>query len=68
MPPPSEIHDGYAYRLQFVGHLNEAAEESQEYPTLHSLIRQSRKEYQRDEKNPDWELLAQQIAEIKNAR
>ena len=63
----SEIHDGYAYRLQFVGHLNEAAEESQEWPKLHSLIRQSRKEYQRNEKIPDWELLAQQIAEIKNA-
>ena len=64
----SEIHVGYAYRLQFVGHLNEAAEESQEWPELHRIIRRSRKEYQRDETIPDWELLAQKIAEIKNAR
>jgi len=62
----SEVHDGYAYRLQFVGHLNEAAEESQEWPELHQLIRRSRKEYQRCQKIPEWEFLARKIAEIKN--
>jgi hypothetical protein len=61
----SEIHAGYAYRLQFVGHLNEAAEEAQEWPELHQMIRRSRREYQRSDKTPDWELLARTIAEIK---
>ena len=61
----SEIHDGYSYRLQFVGHLNEAAEESQEWPTLHHLIRQSRKEYQRHETLPDWESLAKEIDHVR---
>ena len=61
----SEIHDGYSYRLQFIGHLNEAAEESQEWPTLHHLIRQSRKEYQRHETLPDWESLAKEIDHVR---
>ena len=41
----AEIHVGYAYRLQFIGHLYEAEDESQQWPQLHGLIRQSRKVY-----------------------
>ena len=61
----SEIHDGYSYRLQFIGHLHEAEDESQEWPELHRLIRQSRKQYQQKGLVPDWEILA---GEIKNVR
>jgi hypothetical protein len=63
----SEIHDGYAYRLRLIGHLHEAEDESQVYTELHNLIRQSRKEYQKDNKIPDWELLAKKIADEKTA-
>ena len=61
----SEIHVGYAYRLQFIGHLNEAAEESQQWPQLHEMVRKARKAYQRNGVIPDWESLAQEVA---NAR
>jgi hypothetical protein len=61
----SEIHDGYSYRLRFVGHLHEAEEESQDFQVLHQLIRQSRKEYQREATIPQWETLA---GEIENVR
>jgi len=61
----SEIHDGYAYRLQFIGHLHEAEDESQQWQPLHDLIRQSRKTYQQQGTVPDWELLARTLQEIK---
>jgi hypothetical protein len=64
----SEIYDGYSLRLSLIGHLHEAEEESQEFIMLHDLIRQARKEYQIHGTLPDWELLAQKIAEVKNAR
>jgi hypothetical protein len=64
----SEIHDGYAYRLRFIGHLHEAEDESQEFLKLHEMIRSARKSYQREGTIPDWEILAQEIMEIKNAR
>jgi len=57
----SEIHHGYEYRLRFVGHLHEAEEESQQWPQLHEMIRQSRKAYQRDGVIPDWVTLAQEV-------
>jgi hypothetical protein len=60
----SEIHDGYAYRLRLIGHLHEAEDESQQYLELHNLIRQTRKEYQKNNTIPNWELLAQKISEI----
>jgi hypothetical protein len=63
----SEIHDGYSYRLRLIGHLHEAEDESQEFLTLHESIRQARKDYQINGTNPDWESLAQLIAETKNA-
>ena len=62
----SEIHDGYAYRLRFIGHLHEAEDESQEWPSLHVAIRQARKEYQRSGTTPDWETLARLIEEARH--
>jgi hypothetical protein len=61
----SEIHNGYAYRLQFIGHLHEAEDESQEWPQLHDMIRQARKTYQQENIVPDWELLARTLEEVK---
>jgi len=55
----SEIHHGYQHRLRLIGHLHEAEEESQDWPHLHEMIRESRKAYQRDGVIPDWESLAQ---------
>jgi hypothetical protein len=63
----SELYDGYSYRLRLIGHLHEAEEESQEFSKLHQLIRLARKNYQRENIIPDWELLAQKISEVKNA-
>jgi hypothetical protein len=63
----SEIHDGYAYHLRFIGHLYEAEDESQEFMKLHERIRAARKSYHREGNIPDWEILAQEIREIKNA-
>jgi hypothetical protein len=64
----SEIYDGYAYHLRLIGHLHEAEDESQEFLKLHEMIRSARKSYQRDGIIPHWEILAQEISEIKNAR
>ena len=61
----SEIHNGYSYRLQFIGHLHEAEDESQEWPQLHDLIRKTRKTYQQQGVVPDWELLGKTLQEIK---
>ncbi len=61
----SEIHAGYAYHLRFVGHLHEAEEESQEWPVLFELIRQSRKRYQTKNQMPDWDRIAQEVAAAK---
>ena len=60
----SEIHNGYSYRLQLIGHLHEAEDESQQWPQLHDLIRQARKAYQQQDAMPDWELLARTMAEV----
>lgn len=54
----TETRDGYAHRLRAVGHLHEAEDESQEFPTLHAAIRDARKTYQTDGNIPDWEALA----------
>jgi hypothetical protein len=61
----AEIHNGYAYRLQFIGHLHEAEDESQEWLSLHDLIRQARKAWQQQGTIPDWELLARTVQEVK---
>ena len=55
----------FGYRLQFIGHLHEAEDESQQWQQLHDLIRQSRKAYQQQGTAPDWELLAKTIEEVK---
>ena len=59
----SEMHHGYEYRLRFIGHLHGAQEESQQWPQLHGMIRSARKAYQRDGIIPDWESLAQEVAQ-----
>jgi hypothetical protein len=53
----SEMREGYQYRLLVIGHLHEAAEESQEYTELHNAIQEARKAYQNDNIPPNWELL-----------
>ena len=56
-----ETHDGYAYRLRAIGHLHEAADESQAWPELHIAIREARKAYQADGTVPDWEALGGEV-------
>jgi len=57
----SEIHNGYEHRLRLIGHLHEAEDESQEWPHLHHMIRQTRKAYQQKGTVPDWETLAREV-------
>ena len=59
----TETRDGYAHRLRAIGHLHEAEDESQEWPDLHMAIREARKAYQADGTLPDWEALAQGVAQ-----
>ncbi|HPD31721.1 MAG TPA: hypothetical protein PLL20_17150 [Phycisphaerae bacterium] len=55
----TETREGYAHRLRAIGHLHEAEDESQEFPTLHAAIREARKAYQTAGTMPDWETLSQ---------
>ena len=59
----SEIGNGHAYRMRFVGHLHEAEDESQSHPGLHRQIRRMRKNYQKLGTIPDWDLLAETLYE-----
>ena len=59
----SEIANGHAYRMRFVGHLHEAEDESQSHPALHRQIRKMRKNYQKSGMIPDWDLLAKSLYE-----
>lgn len=59
----SEIGNGHAYRMRFVGHLHEAEDESQSHPVLHRQIRRMRKNYQKSGTIPDWESLAKTLYE-----
>ncbi|MCL2119700.1 MAG: hypothetical protein FWH27_14890, partial [Planctomycetaceae bacterium] len=63
----SEIHAGYAYHLRLIGHLHEAEEESQDWDSLFRLIRAARKAYQTANIIPDWEIIAQELANVKGA-
>jgi hypothetical protein len=54
----TETREGYAHRLRAIGHLHEAADESQEWPDLHAAIRRARKAYQASGTIPDWNRLA----------
>jgi hypothetical protein len=60
----AETRDGYAHRLRAIGHLHEAEDESQEWPGLHTAIREARKAYQARGDMPDWEALGQAIEKI----
>ena len=55
---PAERHQGFSRRLRAIGHLFEAEDESQEWPELHTAIRQVRKAYQADGQMPDFEHIA----------
>ncbi|MCL2117842.1 MAG: hypothetical protein FWH27_05370 [Planctomycetaceae bacterium] len=61
----SEIHAGYAWHLRLIGHLHEAEEESQDWDALFRLIRKARKAYQTANIIPDWEIIAQELANVK---
>ena len=61
----SEIHAGYAYHLRLIGHLHEAEEESQEWESLFRLIRKARKRYQTKQVIPDWDIIAQELSNVK---
>lgn len=50
----AETRHGYPHRPIAIGHLQEAEDESQEYPALHNAIRDARKTIQVDGKTPDW--------------
>jgi hypothetical protein len=63
----SEIHAGYAYHLRLIGHLHEAEEESQEWDSLFRMIRKARKAYQTDNVIPAWEIIAQELANVKGS-
>jgi len=60
----TETRDGYAHRLRAIGHLHEAEDESQAFPTLHAAIRTARKAYQTDGSMPDWQLLEMLVREV----
>jgi len=64
----TEAREGYAYRLRAVGHLFEAEDESQEWPELHTAIRNARKAYQADGTMPDWEALGALVNELRLAQ
>lgn len=63
----TETRDGYAHRLRAIGHLHEAEDESQAFPSLHAAIRAARKGYQADGTIPDWEALAQAAEAVRQA-
>ncbi len=60
----SEIRAGYDYRLRVIGHLHEAEDESQAWPTLHNAIREARKHYQHSGQAPNFEALAQIVGSL----
>ncbi len=60
-----ELHDGYDDNiLLIVGHLQEAASESQHYPELHNAIRKARKAFQDEDIIPDFRYLGSMIGEV----
>lgn len=60
----AEERDGYPYRLRVIGHLHEAEDESQMWPTLHNAIREARKNYQQTGQVPNFDMLLQLIQSI----
>lgn len=64
----AETHDGYAYRLRAIGHLHEAADESQAWPELHDAIRTARRAYQAEGIMPDWAALEKLVIRVRDAK
>lgn len=62
-----EHRDGYAHRWLVIGHLHEAEDESQKWPMLSEKIRESRKDYHREGKVPDFVALMDMVDVIKAA-
>jgi hypothetical protein len=50
--------DSLSRRLRAIGHLFEAEDESQQWPDLHTAIREARRVYQAEGVVPDWDALA----------
>jgi len=64
---PTERRQGFSRRLRAIGHLFEAEDESQEWPELHTVIRQARKVYQASGTMPDWDALAVAAKAVRTA-
>lgn len=60
----TETRDGYAHHLRTIGHLHEAEDESQQWPDLHTAIREA---YQTDGTIPNWEAPAQAAKAVRQA-
>lgn len=66
----AEMRDGYdapgnMHPMLFVGHLNEAADEAQQWPALHNAIREARIAWQMKRIEPDFEKLCAMVEAIK---
>ncbi len=61
----AEERDGYACRLRGIGHLHEAEDESQAWPTLHNAVRRYRKAFQQSGEMPNWKTLEYVISSIR---
>jgi len=53
------------HRLRAIGHLHEAEDESQAWPELRELLRDSRIRFQADGQPPDWAAIEEMIAIIR---
>lgn len=53
----NETRDGYQHRMLATGHLHEAEDESQPWPSLHDAIREARKGYQSGQGVPNFVAL-----------
>jgi len=51
-------------RFRAIGHMYEAEDESQQWPDLHTAIRQARKAYQIEGTMPDWASLESLIGQL----
>lgn len=62
----SEIPSGYPIHFLYaIGHLQEAYNESLEYPELSAYLLESRRNYQREGTIPDWEKINELINNVK---
>ncbi len=57
----SELREGYRYRLLIIGHLHEAAEESQAWPDISRHIRAARRRFQASGAVPDFAAIGKMI-------